>query len=415
MAQGPNEARLLTSLEGAEPGEVAAGADEWERCAYLLRGVARSIMTAAARDEQIGGETGPAMGVAFTKTAESITERAQELLKGEGALRKAATAIRQAKKGKEKLDLEHPAIDHPGTYQRPVGPLEPKELEEQAAHQAAITKYNDTYAAREKTTEYWARHMDDTFDASAAVMKSIHGEPDPVPPKDDGGPGGDRRGIPTTPGTPQGPRDDPDDPRDDIPRDDDDPGDDDPRDDIPRDDDHGDDDSGDDRGDDGEDSDDTPEIYTDHGTDGGGLSTGTLGGLAVGAGGGALALRGLRGGPVLPSALSSTGARPIGSTGRYGASGALGRGAIAPGSPVARGGAASGRGGAGAGGIGTRGGRGAAGGKGTGRGARAGTGGIGTGRGRGKKDEEEKQSPRDLFDDGDDWIDDEGAAPDVID
>ena len=34
--------------------------------------------------------------------------------------------------------------------------------------------------------------------------------------------------------------------------------------------------------------------------------------------------------------------------------------------------------------------------------------------GKGKKDEEKKQAPRDLFDDGEDWIDDEGAAPDVL-
>jgi hypothetical protein len=408
MAQGPNEARLLASLEGAEPGEVAAGADEWERCAYLLRSVSRSIMTAAARDEQIGGETGPAMGVAFTKTAESITERAQELIKGEGALRKAATAIRQAKKGKETLDQEHPAVDHPGSYQRPVGPLEPKDLEEQAAHQVAITKYNETYAAREKASDYWAKHMDETFDASAAVMKSIHGEPDPVGPGD-GGTGGTRRGVTTTPtttGTPQGPGTDhteTNDPRDPDTTDDSSGHHDDSRDDDgPRDHDNPEDDA------------DTPEIYTDHGTDGGGLGTGTLGGLAVGVGGGALALGGLRGGLALPSALSSTGARPIGSTGRYGASGPLGRGgALAPGSQAGRG--AAGRGGTGArtGGIGTRGGRGGAGGKGTGRGGRAG--GIGTGRGRGKKDDEEKQSPRDLFDDGEDWIDDEGAAPDVLD
>jgi hypothetical protein len=422
MGQGPNEARLLSHLEGAEPGEVDSGADEWQRCAELLREVSRAIRLAAMRDEQIGGETGPAMGQAFTRTATSIGDRSTELLKGEGALRKAAKAIRQANQGKQKMEQEYPALDHPGSYQRPVGPLKPEELEEQANHQAAITRYNETYAAREKASEYWAQHMDDTFDASAAVMKEIHGEPDPERP---GGDGGGPRKIPTTPGTPQGPGDPSDsDPRDEDPRDED-PRDDDPRDEDPRDDGRGDDSGSDDE------SGDTPPGYTDHDTDSGGLSTGTLGGLAAGVGGGALALGGLRGG-LLPSALSSSGVRPIGSTGRVGASGALGRGgALAPGSPVSRTGAAAGRG-VGAGGIGTqgqgkgngrgtggrgtgRGGRAGVGGVGTGRGGRAGAGGIGTGRGRGKKDEEKKQAPRDLFDDGEDWIDDEGAAPDVLD
>ena len=72
-----------------------------------------------------------------------------------------------------------------------------------------------------------------------------------------------------------------------------------------------------------------------------------------------------------------------------------GRGVAGTGSPVGRGGRGAGA-------------------NGTGRGGRAGAGGIGTGRGAGKKDEEKKQAPRDLFDDGEDWIDDEGAAPDVL-
>jgi len=54
---------------------------------------------------------------------------------------------------------------------------------------------------------------------------------------------------------------------------------------------------------------------------------------------------GLRGGLSLPSTVSSTGARPIGATGRIGTSGALGRtGSIAPGSPVSRTTGATGRG-----------------------------------------------------------------------
>ncbi len=40
--------------------------------------------------------------------------------------------------------------------------------------------------------------------------------------------------------------------------------------------------------------------------------------------------------------------------------------------------------------------------------------GVGGKRGRGK-DEEEQRTERDLFDDGQDWIDDEGVAPGVID
>ena len=429
MTQGPNEARFRTSLNGASFDAVHDGAKEWLRCAELLDVVSRSLDAAAGKDKKIGGRTGPAMGDAFRRTSKSVTERSGLLREGKAALESAANVIEKAVKAQEAMDKAHPQTSNPGSWTRPVGPLTEEDLDAQRKHQAKVNEFQENAAARERISRQWTQNIDDVFADSTEVMKKIHGEPDPEKPGpgDDGKPGS----INPTKGTPQGPGetdtdprdpdDDPRDPDDTDPRDPDDhndprdPDDNDPRD---PDDTGGDDDSGDD---------DTniPPIGSHDGGDVGGPSTGTLGGLAVGAGGGALALGGLRnGGLVLPGgAVNSNGVRPIGSTGRIGTSGALGRGAgaLAPGSPVTRGGAAAGRGagGVGRGGAGTgspvgRGGRGGAGGRGAGRGGRAGAGGIGTGRGKGKKDEEKKQAPRDLFDDGEDWIDDEGAAPDVL-
>jgi hypothetical protein len=429
MAQGPNEARFRTSLQGASAESVQDGAKEWLRCAELLDVVSRSLQAAADKDQRIGGRTGPAMGAAFRRTSKSVGERAGLLREGKAALESAAQVIEKAVKAQQTMDQQHPAGTNPGTWNRPVGPLTEEDLEAQRKHQARVNEYQENYAARERISQQWTENIDNVFADSTEVMKKIHGEPDPEPPQrtGEGKPGSiiPTRGRPQGPGeTDTDPRDPDGDPRDPDgdPRDPDgdprDPDDTDPRDPDgdPRDPDDsgGDDDDADPR---------IPPIGSDPGGDGG-VSTGTLGGLAVGAGGGALALGGLRnGGLVLPGgAVNSNGVRPIGSTGRIGTSGALGRGAgaLAPGSPVTRGGAAAGRGGVGRGAAGTgspvgRAGRGGAGGRGAaGRGARAGAGGIGTGRGKGKKDEEKKQAPRDLFDDGEDWIDDEGAAPDVL-
>ncbi len=46
---------------------------------------------------------------------------------------------------------------------------------------------------------------------------------------------------------------------------------------------------------------------------------------------------------------------------------------------------------------------------------RAGARGAGTGAGRNGKDKKRQGEERDLFDDGSDWIDDEDAAPGLLD
>lgn len=143
------------------------------------------------------------------------------------------------------------------------------------------------------------------------------------------------------------------------------------------------------------------------GSDGHGFGVGpaVLGGAtAAGVFGAPGLVRGLRG-LVGGRGLSGNSVGSIGSSPRTGAPGSLGRsGAGTPGSPVSRSGGrggAAGRGGraAGAGGAGGR-----------------GTGAVGAAGGRSRRRSEEKDGQdRDLFDDGEDWIDDEGAAPGVLD
>ncbi len=206
----------------------------------------------------------------------------------------------------------------------------------------------------------------------------------------------------------------------------------------------------------------------------GGATAGAVA-AGLGAGGAAAGLGAIRSGSgaLAGTGSTSSGVRPIGATGRAtGATGALGRGASTGAVPTSRG-ATSGRGAAGTtgrgatgrgaatGGTGTRGAgsgsgkagarsaagtRGTAGGRGAGAGSAArsgaakngagkgaagnslagkngaGRGGAGRGAGTGGvagrrtgRDEESQGRDRDLFDDGSDWIDDEGIAPEVLD
>ncbi len=128
-----------------------------------------------------------------------------------------------------------------------------------------------------------------------------------------------------------------------------------------------------------------------------GVGPAVLGGAAAGVFGAPGLVRGIRG-LVAGRGLSGSSVGAIGSSSRTGGPGSLGRtGSGTPGSPVSRGG---GRGGAA--------GRGGAGGRGSGAAGAAG------GRGR-RRDGEKEGRDRDLFDDGEEWIDDEGAAPGVLD
>ncbi|KRC59520.1 MULTISPECIES: hypothetical protein [unclassified Nocardioides] len=144
---------------------------------------------------------------------------------------------------------------------------------------------------------------------------------------------------------------------------------------------------------------------TGPGGTGGGVHPGVLGGGLL-AGGLATpgAVNGIRG-LLSRGGLSSGGAGAIGSSSRAGGPGSLGRsggtGAGAPGSQAGRGG---GRGGGSAGSQAGRGGRG---------GRSGGAGGAG-GRGNRRKDDRDPSNEQDLYDDGKDWLDDEGTAPGVL-
>jgi hypothetical protein len=104
MAQGPNEGRFRTSLDGASWESVHDGAKEWARCAELLTVVSRSLDVAANKDKKIGGRTGPAMGNAFRKTSESVNERAALLREGKAALESAAEVLHKAGKARDSMD-----------------------------------------------------------------------------------------------------------------------------------------------------------------------------------------------------------------------------------------------------------------------------------------------------------------------
>lgn len=427
---GPQRARLDTALTGALEHVVDEHSREWTNCVRTMTMIASALRNASPEvKERIGGETGPAIDKAFAKSAQGMQAKGQELMRGSGALQAASDVIRQARQ--EKTALDGDTRQPPGEYQKPVGQPTEADLQKEAANKQAHAAYDAWYADQERRAQIQADRMDQVFGRSTQVMKDIHGMPDPEPPT--GGPGGGSGGPgggsapgpasspgaaggggprspqPPTPYDPPGPNGGKPGPGyvpgpggGSIP--------------VPA--------GSGPQGGSGLPIDYTPGGAGTVGSPGsGGLSgstgVGVAGAAAGGLGGGllasGLAAGGLRPGAVTQIAASpgtaASGVRGIGATGRTGVSGALGGkpgvSTVSPGGGTSMANrAASSRAGAsrGSGSAAGRGGR------------SAGVGGGGTAAGRaGNRKDDDKRRKRDLFDASEDWVDDEDAAPSVID
>jgi hypothetical protein len=400
VATGPQRARLDRALSGAHDGEIDSRATEWEKCKGILDRISLALATASPQvKERIGGRTGPAIDAAFDRSAQEMGDKAAQLVEGAQALRNAASAIRTARSEQQRLAAN--PLSEPPAYQRPSGQPSPADLRAEAQNRQAHRSYQAAYADQESRARAQADAMDRVFGHSADTMRRIHGEPDPRPdgpsgggvggggvsgggvsgggvsggsggtvgssggggPRHAGGPVGHPGGV----GAPQG---------------------------------------GGPGGPVG-----TPAGGTGAtGTPSGGINAGAGLGLAGAAAGGAaggllgtgLTAGGIRGGlasVVGNPGTAAGGVRGIGATSRTGIAGPLGRsGGV--------GAAGSGSTSAARRGVGTRAGsRGAAGGRGTGA----------TASGRSARSKDEKARRRDLFDTGDEWVEDEEASPGVLD
>lgn len=430
MVTGPQQQRLDQALTGASPEAISTGGSaEWNRCAQMLSVVAEALDRAGMSGQELGGQTGPAISAAFAQTAVGMSGKARELARGAEALSNASNALIKARVGQTDMNRDLPQEPHPGPYVPPVD----DDVTAKGTYKGELEAYETSFHAREERARQLADALDTDFQASTDTMKSIHGEPDPPIQNGGGDGGGGPRPISVTPPSgggrpptgghhPVGVVGEP-----------------------VRDPDH--------HGQHGPELShhtttpittapvttvppthvDPPAVglHPDQGTVSpsgttgvigspsgtGGISGPLAGGLGVVAGGGlaGAAIGGLRGGLVPTGSVPGAAARPIGSSSRAGAPGALGRGGAAgTGSPTSR---PTGRGAGGRGGLGGGGRGGAAGAGGGAGGRRGGAAGAGAAAGRrgGKKDQDEHSRDRDLFDDGQDWIDDAEAAPGVID
>ena len=411
---GTNEQKLREHLSGSRVWQVFTAEFQWSQGEKALKKVADAIEGARPLAKRnLGRHTADQADKAFVAMHAKVKERQEQLKKGAEALGEAKAAITRAEAVVRGFDSDGP-IDEPTPPEWSDDEID--QIRQLKVHGARMSAYNNAVAEREQAAMAAIQDVDATNQTSTATMREIQGKR----PEDAGGgggggtPGGGGGGQPPgTGGTP--PRYDP--PTYDPPTNPtfdpptggtsdpptfDPPTSDPPTYDPPT--------GGTLDPPTGEIGPGTPPVLT---TPPSGTFGGMAGALGGGLAGGAIGMGAIRAGAIGGvGSTSASGARPIGSTARTGASGALGRGAAASGTPTRAAGGRAGSAGAGAGA-----GRGAARGAG-GRGAagRAGAGGAGGAGGRGgRTGKDDKPTEVDHLLDDHDWIDDEDAAPGVID
>ncbi|GAB2777680.1 hypothetical protein GCM10027020_33930 [Nocardioides salsibiostraticola] len=435
---GIRQARLTEAVTQAKSQTVDAAATDWSDGSDRLAKVASRLRQAAQlAADGIDGDTGPAMAARFTEAVDLLNERSRQMRAGADALRQTKSAIDIAVDEHAKIATSEIT---PQSYRQPDGWSDMTEMQKKADRDAHDRGQASAMADEEAKREEQARIVTESFErryeTPIETMKNIYGYQEPPPPPTGGGgsggsssggsytpPTGGSTGVPTLHGSggtighyPQTDHDGSS--QTDTPTDPDSTG--------------------------GDSHD--PSLLTGSSTQsvpttptsgangeaippvstsgpGGGVSPGVLGGVVGGIAGGAalgaIARNGGMSGLLGKGSLSSRGVAPIGGSSK-GSSGVLGRSGAGTGA-AGRGAGSAGRGAGGAGGAGR--GAGAAGrgaaasGRGAGgRGAGAGRGGAAGAGGRGGTSKDQKKgSDQDRFDDGQDWLDDDGVGPAVLD
>ncbi|GAA4697157.1 hypothetical protein [Nocardioides conyzicola] len=433
MVKGPQVERLNKAVLGTDPAVVNNAAIEWSRCRDILETVSTYLSQASGTVKwAIGGETGPAVDAAFQRSAAAMSAKSVVLKDAVQALVDAGAAMHVAQQAAATMQ----DMDQPTPYTAP-GDADDTQLAKEAKSKADQKAFAKAFAEQEEKARIEADQLEATFTKSAATMKKIHGEPDPPkvpkpakqqPGGSNGGSSGGTTGHAITPTHLQGPTG------------------------------H----HGTEIGlvhqphhtvgfeqvlthhhhevptTTGENTTETPASSIDYepvsgSASGSGLGSAlgvggaTAGGMAAGLIGAKLtgALKGglfpTSGGAAAGTAGRGTAAsavKGIGASARTGGAGTLGRSGAAAAGAQGKSAAGAGRSGAGAGAgrSGAGAGRSGAGaGRSGGRGGAGGRSGAGpTGR-SGRNKDDEKGKKKELFDVAEDWIDDEGAAPGVLD
>jgi hypothetical protein len=176
---GPQQERLRSMLQGANKQMIQAAYQEWRAGSELLLAVSTTLHGAAPRIQDQFGRTGPAAARAFGKVAGKVAERSSQMSAAGDALVAALDVIAEAERLRDRFDaapLAEPTRPAPSP-----GPSTPEDVAAKKQYDSRKAGYDAAHADREAQAAAAADRMDLVFADSTETMKRIHGEPDPTP------------------------------------------------------------------------------------------------------------------------------------------------------------------------------------------------------------------------------------------
>ncbi|WP_104105967.1 hypothetical protein [Nocardioides sp. 616] len=187
---GPQRARLDEALTGARPTLIGSSGGDWMTTKDVLDSVADYLKNMGPKmrdavDQGINTETGAAIEAAFLATAEVMSQKAGDFQSGGQALDQASAALAAAVQVKKELDAD--PLSPPDAFVPKPEWDEAKKGLEKGKHDAKVTAHSDAVAAQEEKARAAVDNIFAEFEVAAATMKKIHGEPD-LPPVQPPGP-----------------------------------------------------------------------------------------------------------------------------------------------------------------------------------------------------------------------------------
>ncbi len=177
MPRGPQEARLDRAVSGAAPSAIQAAEEEWRNGARSLDNVAMALEMAGPQVvANFGGtHTGPAAQQAFRKVAEKVRARKEQMERAADALAQAEVAVGEAKQVQASLGA---LPTEPARPDIAPGTNDADAVRQQRTYTTQLGGYHAAMADREAKAEAAANEMDRVYRDSTATMQQVHGEPD---------------------------------------------------------------------------------------------------------------------------------------------------------------------------------------------------------------------------------------------
>jgi len=176
MPKGPHEQRLDGYVTGGKVDNIRHSAHVWDAGHHVLTNLATALESAKPQlMDRFGPQTGPAAVKAFQKVADNVRSQANEMKKASTALGTAGDALEDAQTTHHKLG-NAPASPPSDPTQKAGETVEDFHTRQKSAN-AAQSHYATESADRERQSQTAIHDVDTKYDQAIKVMESIHGQP----------------------------------------------------------------------------------------------------------------------------------------------------------------------------------------------------------------------------------------------